>query len=71
MKQNKPPLINPTFVVGLFMLLVLYVSAATATFAFRHPWATQTEILLSFDKVLTFQKVNYKTIQRMYEETDK
>jgi hypothetical protein len=42
------------------MLAILgYVFVAQSVFAFRHPWATDTERFLYFGRALTFGKVDY------------
>ena len=47
--------------VYLFLLIVVaYPAIAAATFRMRHPWATDTEVFLNMDKVLTFDKMTYQ-----------
>jgi len=36
-----------------------YIIVAQSVFAFRHPWATDTERFLYFGRALTFGKVDY------------
>lgn len=44
----------------LFFLCIFYWGISSMVFSFRHPWATQTEILISFPKVITFGTVKYE-----------
>jgi hypothetical protein len=41
------------------IVLFAYVMLAQIVFAFRHPWATDTERFLYFGRALTFGKVDY------------
>lgn len=46
--------------VALFVvliLLLLWVGVTTAVFRFRHPWATETELLLYLPKAVMLQRV--------------
>lgn len=38
---------------------LLYCMIASTVFAFRHPWATETERFLYFGRALTFGTVDY------------
>ncbi len=41
------------------VVFVAYVTLAQIVFAFRHPWATDTERFLYFGRALTFGTVDY------------
>jgi len=41
------------------IVLLAYVMLAQIVFAFRHPWATDTERFLYFGRALVFGKVDY------------
>jgi hypothetical protein len=58
------------FITLFLSLALIYFIIASWTFAIRHPWATQTEILISFPKVVTFQSVPYEEM-RDYERLEK
>lgn len=45
--------------VWALLALFGYVLIAQSVFAFRHPWATDTERLLYFGRALGFGKVDY------------
>ena len=44
----------------------LYIFVANVVFALRHPWATDTERFLYMREVLTFQRVPYEEVKRLY-----
>lgn len=52
-------------VVGgwLLMAILAWVVVGEVVFAFRHPWATDTERLLWIGHAMTFQKVPYETMR--------
>ena len=47
--------------IAIWALLAFfgYVFVAQSVFAFRHPWATDTERFLYFGRALVFGKVDY------------
>lgn len=47
------------FVVLAAMGVFLYIALAQTVFAFRHPWATDTERFLYVGRALTFGSVDY------------
>ena len=46
-------------VVWAMLALLGYVFVAQSVFAFRHPWATDTERFLYFGRAMVFGKVDY------------
>ena len=44
---------------GAMVALLVYVLVAQSVFAFRHPWATDTERFLYFGRAMVFGKVDY------------
>ena len=55
--MNRAKLDGIVAMVGLAFLL--YCMTASTVFAFRHPWATETERFLYFGRALTFGTVDY------------
>ncbi len=55
-----------SMVVFSLLFIVLYVIISYEVFAFRHPWATNTERLLYTKEALTFQYVPYKQMREGY-----
>jgi hypothetical protein len=53
------------FVIAL--LLSLWWIAGTISFKFRHPWATDTEILFYIKDALLFNKVSYNKVIKDYD----
>lgn len=45
--------------IGAMVALLVYVLVAQSVFAFRHPWATDTERFLYFGRAMVFGKVDY------------
>ena len=45
--------------IWALLALLAYVMLAQIVFAFRHPWATDTERFLYFGRALTFGTVDY------------
>ena len=45
--------------IGAMFALFAYVFIAQTVFAFRHPWATDTERFLYFGRAMVFGKVDY------------
>lgn len=45
--------------IVVLMALMAWMVVASSVFAFRHPWATDTERFLYMWQALTFQKVEY------------
>jgi hypothetical protein len=45
--------------IWALLVLLAYVMLAQIVFAFRHPWATDTERFLYFGRALTFGTVDY------------
>jgi hypothetical protein len=39
------------------IVAVLYVDTAFLVFRFRHPWATETQVVLSWRAALTFHSI--------------
>jgi len=46
-------------VTSAMVAVLLYVLVAQMVFAFRHPWATDTERFLYFGRALAFGTVDY------------
>lgn len=46
-------------VVWVMLALFGYIFVAQSVFAFRHPWATDTERFLYFGRALAFGRVDY------------
>lgn len=46
-------------VTGALLALFVYILVAQSVFAFRHPWATDTERFLYFGRAMVFGKVDY------------
>ena len=47
----------------LVTLLLVYVVSAFVVFRLRHPWMTETELLLCPVATMTFQKVPYEAMR--------
>lgn len=52
--RHRDAIVTPAMIVFL-----VYVLTANVVFAFRHPWATDTERFLYFGRALVFGKVDY------------
>lgn len=53
--RHKADAIVTTTMVAIF----IYILVAQSVFAFRHPWATDTERFLYFGRAMVFGKVDY------------
>jgi len=49
--------------IVLFVIFLVWLLIGNIVFKIRHPWATETETLFNFHKVLTFQKVSYQEMR--------
>lgn len=57
MKRDRP------WLIAIGVLLILYLGIASAVFAFRHPWATETERFLHTWDAICFRHVPYDTMR--------
>ena len=46
-------------VLSAMIVFLVYVLTANVVFAFRHPWATDTERFLYFGRAMAFGTVDY------------
>jgi hypothetical protein len=46
------------------VVLFIWVWIATTVFRFRHPWATETEVVVHLLDAVTFQKLSYDEMRR-------
>lgn len=53
--------------VIIALSLSLWLVVGTMTFKFRHPWATDTEILFHIKEALLFKRVSYNEMRKDYD----
>jgi hypothetical protein len=51
----------------LFLLVMLWVSCASIVFRYRHPWATDMEMIMRLDDVLMMRDLDYSDFRSDYE----
>ena len=50
----------------IIFMAVAYWCVAGVTFALRHPWATQMEVMMHYKEMFTFQKISYEKTKEQY-----
>ena len=48
---------------ALALAAVFWLIVATAVFAFRHPWATDTERLIYLPEAMRFERIKYSEMR--------